>query len=82
MVSLDNNHNSFPTALKRVSELSRSELPSNPTNEELESTEIDSHKCDLTNKDEIKAVFEKYGKGGIWGVIHIAVRIFSPYPMS
>ncbi|KAF5312072.1 hypothetical protein D9619_002706 [Psilocybe cf. subviscida] len=72
VISLDNNHNSYPKALKRVSELSRSELPPNPTNEDLESLEIDSHKCDLTNKDEIKAVFEKYGKGGIWGVIHIA----------
>ncbi|KAG6899824.1 hypothetical protein C0993_006525 [Termitomyces sp. T159_Od127] len=72
VVSIDNNHNSYPVALKRVSELSRSELPPNATELEIESTEIDSHNCDLTQPEQIKAVFEKYGKGGIYGVIHIA----------
>jgi len=73
VISLDNNHNSSSAALDRVSELSKSELPANASDQERESTEIDSHKCDLTKSEEIRAVFEKYGKGGIWGVIHIAV---------
>ncbi len=34
---------------------------------------IDAYRCDLTNRD-VRAIFEKYGKGGIWGVVHIAVR--------
>ena len=46
----------------------------NPSQEELDSTVVDSHRCDLTKPDQIRAVFDKYGKGGIWGVIHIAVR--------
>jgi len=33
---------------------------------------IDCHNCDLTQPAQIKAVFEAYGKGGIWGVVHIA----------
>ena len=34
---------------------------------------VDAHTCDLTNPAQVRAVFEKYGKGGIWGVIHVAV---------
>lgn len=73
VISIDNYHNSRPHALDRVSRLSKSELPLNPTERDVQSTEIDSHRCDLTKPDQIRAVFEKYGKGGIWGVIHIAV---------
>ncbi|KAG6849396.1 hypothetical protein H0H93_008842, partial [Arthromyces matolae] len=72
VISIDNGHNSYPVALKRVSELSKKELGTNPTQQEIESTEIDAYNCDLTRPEEIKAVFEKYGKGGIYGVIHIA----------
>ncbi|KAG6829777.1 hypothetical protein H0H92_003567 [Tricholoma furcatifolium] len=72
VISIDNSHNSYPKALQRVSELSKRELPPNPTDLEIQSTEIDSHHCDLTQPDQIRAVFEKYGKGGIYGVIHIA----------
>lgn len=75
VISIDNNHNSFPIALSRVSELSKCELPANATEAEKQSTEIISHKCDLTKPEEIKALFAKYGKGGIWGVIHIAVSL-------
>jgi UDP-glucose 4-epimerase len=75
VISLDNNHNSNPAALDRVSQLSKSELPAHPTDSERESTEIDSRKCDLTQPDQIRAVFETYGKEGIWGVIHIAVSL-------
>ena len=73
VISLDNNYNSNPAALDRVSQLSKSELPAHPTDSELESTEIDSRNCDLTQPDQIRSVFESYGKGSIWGVIHIAV---------
>ncbi|KAF8913231.1 THO complex subunit 1 transcription elongation factor-domain-containing protein [Gymnopilus junonius] len=72
VVSVDNNHNSNRAALDRVSQLSKSELPANATDIEKESTDIDAHICDLTKPEQIRAVFEKYGKGGIWGVIHIA----------
>lgn len=77
VISLDNHHNSNPAALERVSQLSKSELPENPSEEEKLSVEIDVHECDLTNAEQVRAVFKKYGKGGIWGVIHIAVsRVF------
>jgi len=76
VISLDNSHNSNPKALDRVSQLSKCELTSDATNIDQQSTEIDSHKCDLTQPDQIRAVFETYGKGGIWGVIHIAVSSF------
>jgi hypothetical protein len=36
---------------------------------------IDLHECDLTDAKAINDVFESYeGKGGIWGLIHVAVR--------
>ncbi|KAK7063916.1 UDP-glucose 4-epimerase [Favolaschia claudopus] len=72
VISLDNGHNSHPNALSRISALSRSELPSDASERDIDTTEIESHSCDLTRRDEIRAVFEKYGKGGIWGVVHIA----------
>lgn len=72
MISIDNHHNSHAAALDRVSLLSRSELGPNATELEHQSTVVDVHKCDLTKPDGVKAVFGKYGKGGIWGVIHIA----------
>lgn len=71
VISLDNGHNSNPTALDRVSQLSKSELTSD------HDTEIDTYECDLTQPDQIRSVFETYGKGGIWGVIHIAVSLVS-----
>ena len=69
VISLDNGHNSNPTALDRVSQLCKSELTSD------HDTDIDTYKCDLTQPDQIRAVFETYGKAGIWGVIHIAVSL-------
>jgi len=79
VISLDNNHNSNSTALDRVSQLSKSELPADASEDDKLSTEIDKHKCDLTQPDQIRAVFAKYGKGGIWGVIHIAVCLCRLY---
>lgn len=75
VISIDNLHNSHSTALLRLSEIAKSTLPENATAQDIESTEIDAHNVDLTKSEQVKAVFEKYGKGGIWGVIHIAVCI-------
>lgn len=55
-------------------QIAKEALPENPTEEDKDSTEIDTFKCDLTKPEDIRTVFEKYGKGGIWGVIHIAAR--------
>lgn len=74
VISIDNHHNSTPKALLRVAELARNSLPADASEQDKESAEIDAHRADLTKPDEIRAVFEKYGKGGIWGVVHIAVR--------
>jgi hypothetical protein len=39
---------------------------------------IDLHECDLTDAKAIEKVFESYeGKGGIWGLIHVAVSSLS-----
>lgn len=74
VISVDNYHNSFPKSLDRVAQIARDNLPKDATEQDKDSAEIESIKCDLTKPDEIKAIFEKYGKGGIWGVVHIAVR--------
>jgi len=72
VISLDNHHNSLPLALTRVSEIAKRELPANPTAQEIDSTEIDAYTADLANADDIEFIFKQYGKGGIWGVIHVA----------
>lgn len=72
VISIDNHHNSHPRALERVAQIAKANLPADATEQDRESTEIDAHAADLTKENEVRAVFEKYGKGGIWGVIHIA----------
>ncbi|CDO77294.1 hypothetical protein BN946_scf184753.g44 [Trametes cinnabarina] len=72
VISIDNHHNSSPKALERVAQIARDNLPPNASEKDKDSAEIDAHTADLTKRDEIRKVFEKYGKGGIWGVIHIA----------
>jgi UDP-glucose 4-epimerase len=74
VVSIDNFHNSYPRVFSRLEALARSALPADATETDKESTVIDAYRCDLTNPADVRAVFEKYGKGGIWGVVHIAVR--------
>lgn len=74
VISLDNHHNSTPKALERVAEIARSNLPANASEKDKDSAEIDAHQADLTKPDEVRKVFAQYGKGGIWGVVHIAVR--------
>jgi len=72
VICLDNYYNSFPEALKRVSKIARDELPPNASELDKQSCEIDGIDCDLTKEDQVRAAFERYGKGGIWGVIHVA----------
>ncbi|KAG1904509.1 THO complex subunit 1 transcription elongation factor-domain-containing protein [Suillus fuscotomentosus] len=72
VISADNYHNSFPGSLTRVAQIAQDTLPENPSEADKESTEIDVFQCDLTNSEQIKGIFERYGKGGIWGVVHIA----------
>jgi UDP-glucose 4-epimerase len=73
VISIDNHHNAHPKSLSRVEQIARNVLPPNPSERDKESTEVDRHGCDLTKPDQVREVFAKYGKGGIWGVIHIAV---------
>ena len=73
VVTLDNYHNSYPIALKRVSQLALDELPDDASDQDRLSTVIDVHKCDLTKSEEIRRVFDQFGNGGVWGVIHVAV---------
>jgi len=72
VISLDNHHNSLPLALTRVSEIAKSELPVNATAQDKDSTEIDAYTADLTNANDVEFILKQYGKGGIWGVIHVA----------
>lgn len=74
MITIDNHHNSHPAALTHVAQLARDGLPENATEADKDSAEIDAIQCNLTSPEQVRAVFEKYGKGGIWGVVHIAVR--------
>ncbi|KAJ3718524.1 UDP-glucose 4-epimerase [Lentinula raphanica] len=76
VISIDNYHNSFPAALTRVSSLALSELKESspePSAQDIDSTVIDVHECDLINPTAVRSIFSSYAsKGGIWGVIHIA----------
>jgi nucleoside-diphosphate-sugar epimerase len=74
VVCIDNFHNSYPRVFSRLEALARSTLPADATETDKESTVIDAYLCDLTKPEDVRAVFEKYGKGGFWGVVHIAVR--------
>ncbi|KAG8927558.1 UDP-glucose-4-epimerase [Tulasnella sp. 419] len=72
VISIDNHHNSYPESLKRVQEIARDALPSGYSEKDYETTQVDAISADLTVGDQIRGVFEKYGKGGVWGVIHVA----------
>jgi UDP-glucose 4-epimerase len=74
VATIDNFHNSFPEAIKRVSQIARSELPSSASDEDKAATEVDLHKGDITKQADIDAVFQKYKEQGnpVWGVIHVA----------
>lgn len=76
VITIDNHNNSLPAALTRVAQLAHDALPENATDADKDSAEIDTFECDLTSSEQVRAIFEKYGKGGIWGIVHIAVRAF------
>ncbi|KAH9171037.1 THO complex subunit 1 transcription elongation factor-domain-containing protein [Lactarius sanguifluus] len=80
VVSIDNYYNSYPKALKRLEEIARNALPADATELEKESTVIDKYTCDLTSPADVRAVFEQYGKGGFWGVVHVALCPSSTAP--
>ncbi|KAG8745629.1 UDP-glucose-4-epimerase [Ceratobasidium sp. 428] len=70
--SIDNHHNSFPAALSRVSQIARDALPTDASEQDRDSAEVEAYTADLTKENQVRAVFEKFGKGGVWGVIHVA----------
>ncbi|KAG8912593.1 UDP-glucose-4-epimerase [Tulasnella sp. 408] len=72
VLSIDNSHNSYPEALKRACEIAKDELPADASEQDRDSAEIDIFTGDLTKPADVRRVFDKYGKGGIWGVIHVA----------
>ncbi|KZV66559.1 UDP-glucose 4-epimerase [Peniophora sp. CONT] len=72
IISIDNFHNSHPKVYERLSKIARDALPADASEQDKDSAEIDTYKYDLINAEDVRSVFEKYGKGGIWGVIHIA----------
>lgn len=73
MATIDNYHNSFPTSLQRVQEIARQNLPENPTSDDILSTQVQVFQADLTKEDQVRDVLSKFGHGGLWGVVHIAV---------
>jgi short-subunit dehydrogenase len=56
-----------------VSEIAREALSPNASEQDKESVEVEALTADLTDEEAVRVVFEKYGKGGVWGVIHVAV---------
>ncbi|GAA6053824.1 hypothetical protein JCM3770_004735 [Rhodotorula araucariae] len=73
VVTIDNFHNSFPTALERVTKIAQDELPAGASDEEKKALEIKCYKGDISIKSDIDQIFRDYeSKGGIWGVIHVA----------
>ena len=73
IISVDNVAKSSPAVYDRLNKMARDALPADATEQDKDSAEIDQYKIDLINAEDVRAVFERYGKGGIWGVIHIAV---------
>ncbi|GJJ13567.1 hypothetical protein Clacol_007822 [Clathrus columnatus] len=74
VLSIDNHHNSHNYALDRVSRIALDALPANASKEERDSATVDDHLGDLTKAEDVRKMFEQYGKGGIWGVIHVAAH--------
>ncbi|KAF8336838.1 UDP-glucose 4-epimerase [Cantharellus anzutake] len=72
IISIDNYSNSHAESLERVSKIARESLPVDASEEDKFSVIIDDRKVDLTNSLAVREVFEAYGKGNIWGLIHIA----------
>jgi hypothetical protein len=77
VATIDNYHNAFPTSLKRVEQIAKQHLPENPTSDDILSTQVQSFEADLIKEDQVRTVLSSFGQGGLWGVIHIAVRYLS-----
>lgn len=71
VVTIDNFHNSFPEAVKRVSKIALNELPTNSSDQEKSDTNVKVYKGDITNKSDVENIFKSEP---IWGVIHIAAH--------
>ncbi|POY72482.1 hypothetical protein BMF94_4308 [Rhodotorula taiwanensis] len=73
VVTIDNFHNSFPTACKRVSAIAQRELGASASDEDKKALDIEVYRGDITVKEDIEKIFKDYeSKGGIYGVIHVA----------
>ncbi|SJX66360.1 related to GAL10-UDP-glucose 4-epimerase [Sporisorium reilianum f. sp. reilianum] len=67
---LDNYHNAFPTAVKRLEQIAIDELPEGASQQDKDDCKVDVFNGDLRSKDDIRKVFESYqGDDKIWGVI-------------
>ncbi|TFY52706.1 hypothetical protein EVJ58_g9861 [Rhodofomes roseus] len=54
--------------------------PQDASQKDKESAEIEAWSAELTKLEEVRAAFDKYGKGGIWGVIQIATHLAAALP--
>lgn len=64
-------HNSFPEAVKRVSQIALSELPENASEQDKADTTVKVYRGDITVKSDIENIFKDEK---IWGVVHIAAH--------
>jgi len=71
VVTIDNFHNSFPEAIKRVSQIALSELPADASEQDKADTKVEVFRGDITNKADIEQVFKTVP---VWGVIHVAAH--------
>lgn len=70
---IDNFHNSFPTAIERVEQIARDQLPADATQAQKDACKVDVVKADLRNRDAFADVFKKYtGSDAIYAVILVA----------
>ncbi|KZT62681.1 UDP-glucose 4-epimerase [Calocera cornea HHB12733] len=69
VLSIDNYHNSFPTALKRATQIATEALPADATEQDRDSTVVESFTGNLNLRADVEKVF---ASGPLWGVIHVA----------
>ncbi|KAM0753510.1 UDP-glucose 4-epimerase [Meredithblackwellia eburnea MCA 4105] len=75
VVTIDNLHNSYPEAVKRVTSLALAELPATASEQDKAEMQIELFQGDLTLKEDIEKLFKAYeSKGGIHGTIHLAAH--------
>ncbi|KAM0754354.1 UDP-glucose 4-epimerase [Meredithblackwellia eburnea MCA 4105] len=75
VVTIDNLHNSYAEAVKRVTALALAALPPTATKQDKQDMHIELFQGDLTIKEDIEKLFRAYAaKGGIHGTIHVAAH--------